>query len=166
MDLVVIRHGVAVEREQWSGDDDLRPLTDDGVSKMRKGAQGIRTLVDGLDVLAASPLVRAQQTAQIVARALENRPDVETIGALSPGQDPEPLLGWLEHYRDKDVVAVVGHEPHLSTAASWLVSGRRQPLLELKKGGACLVRFEDAIEAGAARLIWLLTPAQLRALAR
>jgi phosphohistidine phosphatase len=59
VNLLVIRHGIAIEGEDWQGDDELRPLTDDGVRKMQKGADGLHAIVDVIDVVAASPLVRA-----------------------------------------------------------------------------------------------------------
>ena len=166
MDLLVIRHGVAVEREDWSGNDDLRPLTDDGIAKMRKGAQGLRTIVERVDVLASSPLLRARQTAQIVAKVVEHPREVETVEALEPDQAPETLLAWARGYADEDTVAIVGHEPHLSTLVTWLLTGKRGSAIDLKKGGVCLLRFDDEPKAGEAQLVWLLTPAQLRALAR
>ena len=166
MDLLVIRHGIAVEREEWSGHDDLRPLTDEGVSKMRKCAEGIVTQVERVDVLATSPLVRARRTAELVAKALEHDGDLEEVDELRPGQDPDAFLGWVEQHEGSDVVAIVGHEPHLSTLVSWLMSGRRESQIDLKKGGVCLLRFDDSVAAGKGQLLWLLTPAQLRALAR
>ena len=164
MDLLVIRHAIAVERDEWSGNDDLRPLTDEGMSKMRKVAQGLRTQVDSLEVLASSPLIRARKTAEIVASAFEHD-RITMVEALRPEQDPEAFRPWVVQHADNDVVAIVGHEPHLSTLVSWLLSGKRESHVELKKGGACLVRFEEAPKAGAGQLLWLLTPNQLRALA-
>jgi phosphohistidine phosphatase len=165
MDLLVIRHAIAVERDEWSGNDDLRPLTDEGVSKMRKGAQGLASQVKNVDVLATSPLVRARKTAEIVARAFEHEGELEEVDALRPDQRPDAFVGWVETHGEKDVVAIVGHEPHLSTLVSWLLTGKSESRLDLKKGGACLVRFEEAPKAGGGQLLWLLTPNQLRALA-
>ena len=165
MDLLVIRHAIAVERDEWSGDDDLRPLTDEGVSKMRKGAQGLAAQVKNVDVLATSPLVRARKTAEIVARALEHEGELEEVDALRPDQDPRAFVEWVERHVENDVVAIVGHEPHLSTLVSWLLTGKSESRLDLKKGGACLVHFEEAPKAGRGQLLWLLTPNQLRALA-
>ena len=165
MDLLVIRHAIAVERDEWSGNDDLRPLTNEGVSKMRKGAQGLAAQVKNVDVLATSPLVRARKTAEIVAGALEHEGELEEVDALRPGQDPGAFVEWVERHAEHDVVAIVGHEPHLSTLVSWLLTGQSESRLDLKKGGACLVRFEHAPKAGTGQLLWLLTPNQLRALA-
>ena len=165
MDLLVIRHAIAVERDEWSGNDDLRPLTDEGVSKMRKGAQGLAAQVKNVDVLATSPLVRARKTAEIVARAWEHEGELEEVDALRPDQRPEAFVEWVERHAKRDVVAIVGHEPHLSTLVSWLLTGKSESRLDLKKGGACLVRFEEAPKAARGQLLWLLTANQLRALA-
>jgi phosphohistidine phosphatase len=165
MDLLIIRHGIAVDSEDWMGADDLRPLTDEGVRKMREAAEGLRTLVDVIDVLVASPLVRAQQTAHLVASEFDVDV-VEISETLAPDQDPPLLLEWLVGLPPADVVAIVGHEPHLSTLATWLLCGEDDSKIELRKGAACLLRFDEEPKAGAATLVWLLPPAQLRALSR
>jgi phosphohistidine phosphatase len=63
-------------------------------------------------------------------------------------------------------VALVGHEPHLGKLASWLLARTSTPFLQLKKGGACLLDLGARPRAGEARMVWLLTPAQLRRLGR
>ncbi|HEX4469200.1 MAG TPA: phosphoglycerate mutase family protein, partial [Gemmatimonadaceae bacterium] len=73
MDLLVIRHAIAEDKERFAAsgrNDDLRPLTEEGRSKMRRAAQGLRTVVGRIAHLASSPLVRARETAEIVAPAL------------------------------------------------------------------------------------------------
>jgi len=61
-------------------------------------------------------------------------------------------------------VAVVGHEPYLAFLAGWLLTGRHESFVELKKGGACLLEFDDPPAAGNATLVWSIAPAQLRTL--
>ena len=68
-------------------------------------------------------------------------------------------------YVNHDVVAVVGHEPHLGTLVTWLLSGRTDSHVVLKKGGACLVECNGAPGPATGRLHWLLTPAALRRMA-
>jgi phosphohistidine phosphatase len=160
MRVLVVRHAIAVDREEWSGEDDERPLTDLGRKKMKRVAQGLRRLVEEIDVLAASPLVRAQQTAEILAAAYDIGA-IKTVPALSPGQPAAALARWLADAR-KESVAVVGHEPHLSSAVSWLLTGADRPILELKKGGACLVDLPRDAQAGSGTLLWALWPGQLR----
>jgi phosphohistidine phosphatase len=63
-------------------------------------------------------------------------------------------------------IALVGHEPDLGELATWLLSGRLDNWMPLKKGGTCLLEFIDEVEAGEAELCWLLKPKQLRQLAK
>lgn len=166
MHLLIIRHAVAEEREAWAqtGEpDERRPLTDDGRKKMRRGTRGLRSVVPAISLLGTSPYTRAAQTADVVSAAYGGIEPV-TVGALTPDRKPQAFLSWLgDAAPGHDVIAAVGHEPHLSGLVSWLLAKRAAPpLVELKKGAACLLRFDGAPAAGVACLEWLLTPQQLR----
>ena len=166
--LLIIRHAIAVEREEFarSGQDDsLRPLTDEGRAKMRKVTQGLTRLIPGVDVLATSNLTRATETAAIVATAYDGMEAV-VVDALSPERQPAAFLQWLRGQKLQAVIAAVGHEPHLGTLASWLLAGKDRSFITFKKGGICLLEFARTPRAGDAALHWLLTPRQLRDLAR
>jgi phosphohistidine phosphatase len=168
MHLLVIRHAIAEDREVWAGTgepDERRPLTADGRRKMRRIARGLHALVPSIGLLGASPLTRAAQTAEIVAAAYGGL-DPLTIGALEPERAPSAFLSWLRDAAPgHDAIAVVGHEPHLSGLTSWLLAERPgAPFVTLKKGAACLLRFDGEPHAGGARLEWLLQPRQLRQL--
>ncbi len=163
----MIRHAIAEPREESPGDDEeLRPLNDRGRRRMRLAARGLSYLVPELDVLAASPLLRAGQTAEILAKELVRCPPPTVIEELTPGAASAGFLSWLERQEPAARVAVVGHEPSLSLAASWLLSGLDRSLVAFKKGGAALLTFDGAPASAGARLLWLLTPGQLRRIAR
>jgi phosphohistidine phosphatase len=171
MNLLVIRHAIAEDKERFAAtgrNDDLRPLTEEGRSKMRRGAEGLRVIVGRIGQLASSPLVRARQTAEIVAPAL-GVARVEIVDALRPDRSYDELVEWLRGTTlpndDEDrIVGIVGHEPHLSGLVTWLMTGGDESRIELKKGGACLLHFDRAPEAGQAMLRWSLAPSQLREL--
>lgn len=164
MQLLVIRHGIAEDRA--TGDDDSsRPLTKEGKRKMKDVAAGLGELVKKVDVIGASPLLRAQQTAEIVAKAYDGLP-VATVDALLPDSDPPALVSWLQQHATVDVVAIVGHEPHLGIMVTWLMAGLKTSRVALSKGGACLLEFSDNLAAGNATLDWLLTASQLRRIGR
>jgi phosphohistidine phosphatase len=168
VNLLVIRHAIAQEKEAFATTgkpDDLRPLTDEGRRKMREGAAGLRALVPELDVLAASPLVRAQETARIVADVY-GIGTVETTNALRPDAANTLFVSWLAAQNRDRTVAVVGHEPHLGMLVTWLMTGIGESRVELKKGAACLLEFAERPQRGHARLLWALAPAQLRKLGR
>ena len=166
MQLLVIRHATA-ENPATVADtgeaDAARPLSKEGKRTMKRA--GLAELIDKLDVIAASPLVRAQQTAQIVAKVYNDLP-VETVNALLPENEPSDLVPWLERHATDNIVAVVGHEPHLGFLVTWLMSGQKVSRVALKKGSACLLEFDDKVAGGSATLHWLLTPSELRRIGR
>lgn len=170
--LLVIRHAIAEDRERFArtGEDDARrPLTADGRKRMRKGAAGLRAIVPEIALLATSPFTRAAETAVILVDAYEGLDAIE-LDELTPEASPTRFLAWFTSLKPLGdgtaPVAIVGHEPHLSSLVTWLVSGKTRPVLALRKGGACLIEFDGAIERGGGQIIWVLTPAQLRKLGR
>ena len=167
MQLLVIRHAVAEEREEFAktGEpDEQRPLTPGGSRKMRIAARGLPRLVQEVDILATSPLVRAADTAAIVAEVY-GKLTPELLEALRPRARPQTFLRWLRGQPATCTVAIVGHEPHLGRLVSWLLASGEGSFVQLKKGGACLLELPERPRAGAATLKWLLTPWQLRQLA-
>jgi phosphohistidine phosphatase len=169
MKLLVIRHGLAGERDEWAGTgkpDSQRPLTDEGRRKMKRGARGLLSIVPRIDVLAASPLVRAAQTAEIVAEEYGGGLRIETVAELSPERRPDELLGWLRSQQPGSIAAIVGHEPHLGFLAGWLLTARNDSFIEFRKGGAVMLDFDDPPSGGNAVLAWGLTPKQLRTLGK
>ena len=164
MQLLIIRHGIAEDAEKFAAtgeDDSRRPLTKAGKRKMKEVAAGLREIVETLDVIGASPLARAQQTAEIVAKAYDDL-TVSTVEALSPGSDPSDLVDWLKKHHSAEVVAVVGHEPHLGMLVTWLMTEARESRVEMSKGGAALLEFDSRVTARSGTLQWLLTGSHLR----
>ena len=121
------------------------------------------TIVDTIDVLATSPLVRALQTAELVASQFHCDP--VTQEALAPGHDPNEVMKWLKA-QPGETVAIVGHEPDLSTLACYLLAGKPSSFVTLKKSGCCLLELEDPSRPGSAKLEWLLVPRMLKQLAK
>ena len=160
MELLIIRHGDAEARGS-RGDDASRRLTEDGRKKFRRGAKGLLELMPELDALVSSPLVRARETAEIVAE-VHGGLAIEETACLEPEREPKELADFLAARSASSRLAIVGHEPHLSHAASWFLAGLRNSFIELEKGGACLLTFPDEIGAGRARLVFSLTARQLR----
>jgi phosphohistidine phosphatase len=165
--LLVIRHAIAEDKEAFARTgrpDTERPLTKRGRRIMARVAKGLRREVRSIDVLAASPLVRAAQTAAIVAKVYDDIP-VDTVPALEPESSPSAFAKWLRTQRDAEVVAVVGHEPHLGVLITWLMSGLTQSHIELEKGGACLLEISGTPGPRSATMRWALTPDVLTKLA-
>jgi phosphohistidine phosphatase len=113
-----------------------------------------------------SPLVRARQTAEIVAAALGLESRLEEISGLAPESTVEHLMFSLTRYQDREHILLVGHEPLLSNTAAYLLGGRKPAnvTLEFKKGSLSCIGIEALPAAGPGTLHWLLTPKQLRLL--
>jgi phosphohistidine phosphatase len=159
MDVLIVRHAIAEERDarRWP-DDRGRPLTTDGVRRFRKVARHLGRAVPEVDGVWSSPLARAWQTAEILEEAA-GWPPPQKLTALEPGVEPSSALDFLRKERKRARVVLVGHEPGLHELVSFLLSGSSDRVaVEMKKGGAALVRMGDEIMAGSGELLWLLPP--------
>jgi phosphohistidine phosphatase len=161
-ELYFVRHGVAEERGDAWPDDTKRPLTDDGMSRMRKAARALARIGVCIDVVLTSPLVRARQTAELLATGLNPRPSLVNVDSLTPDGTYAAVVADLQKHSRKCRIALVGHEPMLGELAARFI-GSRHPI-EFKKGGICRVDVDDLPPAGPADLRWMLTPKILRAL--
>jgi phosphohistidine phosphatase len=166
VELLVVRHAIAEDREVFAAtgrEDALRPLTAEGTRKMKRTARGLRTIIPRIDVLASSPLTRAQETAEILRREYE-LDRIETARELEPETPLDDVAAWLDRL-DKGVVAIVGHEPQLGCLVTYLISGANHSGVELKKGGVCLIEFDAQPAVARGRLKWAIAPGILRDLA-
>ncbi|WP_455378544.1 phosphohistidine phosphatase SixA [Petrachloros mirabilis] len=166
MDCVLIRHGVAVERDEWEGDDADRPLTDDGVKRVRQVAAGLKRLDLCPTHVFSSPLVRAVETAGILCAVLELPEAVTQVPDLSPDADLEGALTTLRRLPPDSCVFCVGHEPHLGLLAGLLLTGKPSQAFHFKKAGACLIELPRSVKPCQGLLRWWMEPGQLRALGK
>ena len=164
MDCLFVRHGFAVEREEWDGKDVDRPLTDEGIRRVRQVAAGLRRLAVRPTVIYASSARRAVETAQLLHDLLARPSLMEFRDELLPEATPTDLLRLLKRCSSESCVICVGHEPQLGMAASLLLSGRSSESFPLKKAGACLIDLSIPVKPGQGLLRWWLTPGQLRAI--
>lgn len=168
MQIVLVRHGVAEDRETFQGPDAERSLTGKGERRTREAAAGLRSLLPELAVVGTSPYVRARQTAKIIAAVYAEsgrRPELETVDAMQPGGEPAAVSDWLGRLGGAEHVALVGHEPDLSGLMAWLTTGESDDYARFKKAGACLIECPATPGRGEGELQWLMTPAALRRLA-
>jgi phosphohistidine phosphatase len=159
-ELYLVRHGLAEERGDAWPDDAKRPLTDEGISKMRKSVRGLARLGVSVDVVLTSPLVRARQTAEIVAAGLSPRPSLVTIDSLAPEGTYASMIADLEKHAKKTRIALVGHEPNIGELAARLIGSRHA--IEFRKGAVCRIDMEALPPSGPGDIRWLLTPKIMR----
>jgi phosphohistidine phosphatase len=159
----LVRHAFAAHADvsKWP-DDSKRPLTEDGIRRFRAAAGGLRRLVPDVDVLLSSGYARAWQTAELL-HEVTRWPKPQECRALEADRSASGGVDVLREHTERSV-ALVGHEPYLSTLASILCAGDRSLRLELKKGAVALLRVEDEVEPGSAYLTWAVSPKILRAL--
>lgn len=159
-ELYLIRHGLAGDRGPEWPDDSKRPLTTDGLSKLRKEARGLHALDVGFDVIITSPLVRTRQTADVFAEVLATKAPIVPSDALAPAGAPAAVIQEIAKHARKGRVALVGHEPNLGELAAHLIHARLP--LSFKKGGICRIDFDVPPPKGAGSLVWFLPPKVLR----
>jgi phosphohistidine phosphatase len=163
--LYLIRHAIAAERgEEWP-DDTRRPLTHEGAAKMRVIVSGLDALGVEIGLVLTSPLVRAVETAEIVATGLDSHPEIVEFPTLAPGHTPAKVAEALSNmHRPPKEVALVGHEPDLGALAAWLIGGRSS--LVFKKGGVARIDISAWPPVRDGNLAWFATPKMLRAVGK
>ena len=166
MECILLRHGIAVEREEWSGDDSERPLTERGAKRVSQVAAGLKWLEVQPTHIYSSPLVRAIETADILQASLSIPSAVKRVEELLPDANPDRLLGLFRDLPDECCVICVGHEPHLGLAASMMLTGRPSTAFPFKKAGACMIELPSPPKISRGVLRWWMEPAQLRALGK
>ena len=160
MDLYILRHGKAGQSFNRPGDGE-RKLTSDGRSEIRKSARWIRKKKIRFEVIATSPLIRAKETADIVARALNQKDKVEIWEELSPGGDLDSIFYHAAQFDKEGAVLLVGHEPSLSGLIGRIITGGENASIILAKGGMAKIRTFTFDRRPAGDLQWLLTPRQM-----
>ena len=159
-ELYLIRHGVAAERGPEWPDDAKRPLTEEGIARMKKAARGLKRLDVRLDVVVSSPLVRARQTAEVVAGVFDEMSPLVLTTSLAPGGRYSDLLADLQKQVRHTRIALVGHEPDLGRLAARLAGSRRA--FEFKKGAVCRIDVDALPPERSGTMRWFLPQSILR----
>jgi phosphohistidine phosphatase len=167
MNLYFMRHGVAVAADDPAvSQDSERSLTNKGVKRMRRAARGLQHLKIPFEAVLTSPVLRARQTAEIVAASLGIEAQLEETSGLAPESTVEHLLFSLTRYQDREHLLLVGHEPLLSRTMASLLCGSSAKIMEIavRKGSLCRIEIDGMPPKGPGILHWFLTSKQLRLL--
>ena len=155
MRLLLIRHGIAAPLGGQLARDQDRPLTAPGRRRMRQVAAGLGHLLPRPRAIFTSPLLRARQTADLVARAWGG-PRPKVIPALATG-DRRGIRRALAVFEDEDTIVLVGHEDWLSRFTARLLGAGSGRGLRYRKGGVALIESEPD-EPSRGRLLWFIPP--------
>lgn len=171
--IYLMRHGIASDLGVGGVMRDAdRPLTPEGRARLQVMSEGISRLELKFNVIFTSPLLRARQTAEVVADVLELQHKVKMIESLAPGKSLVGAeSGRAELFIEMgaysfDRALLVGHQPDLSETASFMLTGNRNLNIEFRKGALCAIEMTSIPPRGPGLLRWLLQPRQLRELGR
>lgn len=157
MNLYLIRHADAGNREEWKGDDADRPLTDLGRRQARALGEAFRARNLTVEAVVASPTVRTRETATEFLGGAERTLTVQFNDLLAPGALKRRKVSKQVAGLGVGSVAVVGHDPDLPDYLGWLI-GADPETVHLEKAGAALVACEEGPSKGGGRLVWIVTP--------
>ena len=119
-------------------------------------AQGLR-----FDLIAASPLARAQETATIIAESLGEKDLLVTWKLLAPGGNPDTMCHQIGKHTDMRAVLLVGHEPLLSALISRIITGDENAAIAMSKGALAKIREFTCTMSPSGELHWLVTATQM-----
>src|SRR5271167_4521086 len=162
MELYIVRHGIAVDREDPNCPaDPERFLTEEGIEKSRQVAKGVAEIASIPDLILTSPYLRAAQTAELFAGVLEYaKQKIHKSDLLLPGAEPLQLFRELAKDKDLSTVFIFGHAPHLDDLLATAI-GTKHHISSLKKAGVALVELKRMVPPSG-ELVWLATPKLLR----
>jgi phosphohistidine phosphatase len=162
MQLYIVRHGIAINREEPKcPPDPERYLTEEGVEKTREVAKGVAALGVTADLFLTSPYTRAVQTAEIFAAALEfAKQKIRQTDMLLPGAEPSLLFRELNREKEASSVFLFGHAPQLDDVIATAL-GSKKHVTALKKAGVALVEMKR-LSPPMGALVWLAIPKLLR----
>lgn len=152
MNLYIVRHADAVDRGPGIPEGS-RYLTPKGRTLFRNTARAMVRAGASLDLILTSPLVRAVQTAEILAERMGFRGEVRVSGDLSPGFSLPGLRRILSDLPPVQEVALVGHDPDLSDLLASLLSLSAE--FRLKKGAAVALKIDSARLTDSAEFLWM-----------
>jgi phosphohistidine phosphatase len=166
MDLYIVRHGIAIDREDPKcPPDPERYLTEEGIDKTKQVAKAIATLGITPDLLISSPYTRAMQTAEIFANALEySKQKIRRSDLLLPGAETSALFRELAKDKHSSSVFLFGHAPHLDELVAAAFASKH-PITSLKKAGIAALKLKR-ISPPSAEFLWLVTPRLVRRAAK
>jgi phosphohistidine phosphatase len=158
MRLYLLRHGTASDA---APSDAERELTREGEEEAQTAGLALAKLDVKLSLVLSSPLLRARQTAEIAARAVKFKGQVELVDELTNGTPTAKLLKVLQPYSSGEEILLVGHMPSLSEHLAALIGSKNPQGLPLGKGSVACIDTDD-MRAGRGQLRWLMRQKQLR----
>jgi phosphohistidine phosphatase len=163
LDLFFMRHAAAEPRERYTHDHQ-RPLTIQGRQQQHRVVQVLTPILQPLDHLLSSPLVRARQTADIVAEVLAFPGQIEETALLGTDCTVGAVLDLLQGYPRQARLLCVGHEPDMSRLSAVFLDGEGRSAMAFQPGTVIGLSFTGHPAPGRGTLRFFLRPAEVLAL--
>jgi phosphohistidine phosphatase SixA len=157
MNLYLLRHGDAIRDTR--GHDSERPLSDLGMTQAATAGRYLRSVEADILLILCSPLLRARQTAAAVLNEIGPVP-LQTSETLTSSSNPRHVVQELANLR-LETILLIGHEPHLSTTISVLISGDERSKVLMSPCSLACVGIRTSPGDGKAVLHWLVHPEQM-----
>jgi phosphohistidine phosphatase len=155
MNLYLVRHGDAEKLQPGKKDED-RKLTGEGSAEVKRVAGQWIFFIKNLDFICTSPLIRAVETAEIIAEAFEYDKEIIKDTVLAPGSSTRDLVVLVNSLRG-DNILIVGHQPDLSEHISELISSRGA-LIDCKRASIAKISFNGKVNPSKGYLEYLIPP--------
>jgi phosphohistidine phosphatase len=162
MELYIVRHGIAIDREDpKSPADPERFLTEEGIDKTKEIAKRVAGLKIKPELFISSPYVRAMQTAEIFAAALDYpKQKIRRSDSLLPGTEPTHFFKEISREKNVSTIFCFGHAPQLDDLIATAL-GSKHHITQLKKAGVAAIELKR-LTPPSGQLLWLATPKLLR----
>jgi phosphohistidine phosphatase len=157
MRLYLVRHGIAVDHIGGAiTRDSERPLTEEGTIEMKLVAKALARINKKPELILSSPLVRARQTAEIIAGAFDM--EVTLSDALAPAGSPSVIFKAIGRHQGVNQVYLVGHEPDMGMLANKLLWAGLECEMPFKKAAVARIDVGDMPPTGPGILKWYMPP--------
>ena len=150
MKLYLVQHGEACTKEI----DPERPLTEQGKSDIERLATFLKTAGIQVERVIHSGKLRAQQTAERLAKVVAPGVELETSGLMNPNDNPK-AFDWQSESWDRDIL-IVGHLPFMAKLVSHLLIDDENRLFTAYQPGSivCLEYNNETLW----QISWMIRP--------
>jgi len=159
MKLYLMRHGIAAQHLDGPILRDYqRPLTEEGKVETRQVALGLKKLGARPDVIVSSPLVRARQTAEILAEVFGTTDALQITDSLAPGGSTSEVWKFLGQFQKANEAFLVGHEPDMTLLMTTLLWAGHDMGVTFKKAAVCRIDISSLPPNAPGTLKWFISP--------
>jgi phosphohistidine phosphatase len=161
MELYLMRHGEAIDRSlPEAADDAARWLTEEGREETSIMARFLHRLGVKPDLALSSPLVRARQTAEVVADLI-GPSRIELCEDLVYGGSFSGILQAISEHAPARRVLLTGHMPSIGRLVGWLAWNQRDSEIRMRTAAICRIDLpDDGLSPGYGDIRWLMSPKQ------